>query len=132
MSFPDMDDISMINRQRSAEWHSEGEAWVLSDWSNAAAGEMGELANFVKKIRRLDTGTSGRYNEQDRDALVAKAMLEVADVYLYLDLLLEQLSPNATMKQVIATKFNITSEEYDFPHRIRVRNIQVIKDEETT
>src|SRR5215472_18727036 len=33
--------------------HGEGN-WALSQWSNAAAGEMGETCNLVKKIERGD------------------------------------------------------------------------------
>ena len=110
--------VSTINRARSAMWHADGEPWSLADWSNAMCGEAGELANVIKKIRRLETGTHGRYAEQDRVALIEKAMLEVADVYMYLDLLLEQLNPKAKMHGVIAAKFNMTSEEYGFPHRL--------------
>jgi len=112
--------ISAINRARSAMWHEEGEPWSLADWSNAMCGEAGELANVIKKIRRIETSTHGRYTEQDRAALVEKAKLEVADVYLYLDLLLEQLDDHASMPNVVAAKFNITSDEYGFPHKLPV------------
>jgi len=101
-------------------WHEEGEPWSLADWSNAMCGEAGELANVIKKIRRIETSTHGRYTEQDRAALVEKAKLEVADVYLYLDLLLEQLDDHASMPNVVAAKFNITSDEYGFPHKLPV------------
>lgn len=126
------DYASEVNRSRAAEWHRDGEVWTLADWSNATLGEVGELAevfatlvahagqagNTVKKIRRLDTGTGGRYSEQDRAALVEKAKREVADVYLYLDLFLEQLDPEATMYGVVRNKFNATSEEFGFTHRL--------------
>ena len=29
--------------------------WTLADWSNAIAGETGEMCNLIKKIRRGDT-----------------------------------------------------------------------------
>lgn len=117
------DEVSEINRDRSAQWHEGGEPWTLADWSNAMCGEAGELANVIKKIRRIETATHGRYNEQDRAALVAKAKLEVADVYMYLDLLLEQLDSDAGMYEVVATKFNITSDEYGFPHHLPTKEV---------
>jgi len=124
--------VSEVNRQRSAKWHNEGEPWSLADWSNALGGEGGELleavvnvlqhlglnANIIKKIRRIQTGTHGRYSEQDVASLIKKAKLEIADVYLYLDLLLEQLDPTAHMEDVVALKFNMTSQEYGFEERL--------------
>jgi len=119
MAHPTFREFSSINRERAAMWHQGGEPWSLADWSNALAGEVGELANFVKKIRRLETGTGGRISEQDRTVLTVSALKEVADVYLYLDLVAEQLDPQLTMDQIISVKFNITSSTFGFPHRLR-------------
>ena len=115
-----LEEATIVNRERSAIWHQGGVPWSLADWSNAMCGEAGELANMVKKIRRIETNTHGRYTEKERRALVEKAKLEVADVFMYLDLLLEQLDSDATMYDVVAKKFNITSLEYGFHHRLPI------------
>jgi NTP pyrophosphatase (non-canonical NTP hydrolase) len=110
---------SYINRQRAAKWHEGAEPWSLADWSNAIAGEVGELANIVKKMRRIQTETlKQRADEQDMGVLRAKALKEVADIAIYLDLMLEQLDPDAIMDDVIADKFNETSREFGFTERL--------------
>lgn len=110
-------EFSQINRERAAQWHETGEPWSLADWSNAMCGEAGELANVIKKIRRIQTGTQQRYVETDMKTLVDKACNEIADVAIYLDLLLEQLDPDRPMLTVISTKFNHTSQAFNFRQR---------------
>jgi NTP pyrophosphatase (non-canonical NTP hydrolase) len=112
-----IDLVSQMNRARAKEWH-RGIKWSLADWSNALCGEVGELANVVKKLRRLETGTGVRMEEMHREDLITKAKKEVADVFLYLDLLLEQLDSDAEMLEVVADKFNETSETFGFAHRL--------------
>lgn len=51
--------------------------WSLTDWMTAVAGETGELANVVKKVRRGDM----TMNEAR-----AKLAQEAADIVIYLDL----------------------------------------------
>ena len=48
--------IRKVNRERVGRWHGPDDDWTLGDWSNATAGEMGELWNVVKKIRRVQSG----------------------------------------------------------------------------
>jgi len=72
------------------------EEWTLSDWSNALAGETGELCNWIKKIRRGDKVD------------VAEAGKELADIVIYADLLAEELGLN--LADCIRSKFNEVSE----------------------
>lgn len=51
------------------------ESWAAADWMTALVGEVGELANLLKKIKRGDGAPADE---------VAK---ELADVMTYLDLL---------------------------------------------
>ena len=108
------------NMDRCVRWHrDETEPWTLADWSNAVGGEWGELANKIKKIRRLDTGLlKHRDGEADRDDLVAAAVQEVADVFIYLQICLTQLDPELNMYDVIAAKFNATSDEFGFHYKL--------------
>jgi len=65
-------------RGEPAHARPDGFDWLLSQWSNATLGELGEAANLIKKIERGDTTL-----EEARDALAA----ELADAQTYLDLL---------------------------------------------
>lgn len=56
----------------------DGSDWSVSDWLMALMGELGELANLLKKVKR------GDYTEAEASAEVAK---ELADVQIYLDIL---------------------------------------------
>lgn len=112
--------LHAVNKQRCSRWHpgfpGPDEEWSSADWSNAMCGEAGEAANMVKKLRRLETGMRGRASEENVVALVEKLGFEIADVIIYADLLATKfgIDPAAA----IITKFNRTSEEYDFPERL--------------
>lgn len=66
------------NVARQDSYGSHGSGWSLTDWMTALAGEVGEAANIIKKVRRGDFTL-----EDARPALAA----ELADVVTYLDLL---------------------------------------------
>lgn len=70
--------------------------WSLADWSNALAGETGELCNIIKKIRRGD------------DIDVKEAGKELADIVIYADLIASQLGLD--LSECIVQKFNEVSE----------------------
>jgi NTP pyrophosphatase (non-canonical NTP hydrolase) len=84
--------------------------WTLGDWGNALAGEVGELCNVVKKLRRHEAGASLAYNTPEATELYAKFEEEVADVLLYLDLLCWKVgvSPNQLLRG-LRDKFNLVS-----------------------
>lgn len=76
--------------------------WELTDWSNAIAGEAGELCNLVKKIkRRLPKDPT---LEEARDDL----RYELADIVMYVDLLAHQL--DIDLSEAVREKFNIVSD----------------------
>ncbi len=60
-------------------------SWTTSDWFTATLGELGEAANVAKKLNRVRDGIVG--NKETPDDLRAKLRIELADVYIYLDLL---------------------------------------------
>jgi NTP pyrophosphatase (non-canonical NTP hydrolase) len=83
--------MSAINRERAARWHPgypDDQGWTGGDWGNALAGEVGELCNVVKKLRRHEARHSTSYNTPEVETLRASLVEEAADVMLYLDLLL--------------------------------------------
>lgn len=111
--------VSEVNRARCKEWHKDMHPWSGADWANAMQGEAGEAGNVVKKLRRLETkmrDDGARPEEQDPLGLIEKLGNEIADTYLYLDLLAAHYGIN--MEQAIQRKFNRVSEQRGFEHRI--------------
>jgi len=82
--------------------HSEadGSDWSLNDWYTAAAGELGEAGNVLKKIRR------GDYTIAEKHEHLAD---ELADVVTYLDLLAKQCKID--LGEAVAKKFNEVSKK---------------------
>lgn len=73
--------------------------WSLTDWTTALAGEVGEAANIVKKVRRGDLSLN-----EARPTLAA----ELADVQCYLDLL--ALRAGIDLGRATREKFNAVSQ----------------------
>jgi NTP pyrophosphatase (non-canonical NTP hydrolase) len=78
---------------------ADGSDWSLAEWMNAVAGELGEAANIIKKIRR-----------GDMTLIEAKEMLaeEFADIVTYLDITSYQAGIN--LGEATKNKFNKVSE----------------------
>jgi len=134
----DLTEISEINRARTRRWHDGGGEWYASDWSNSLSGEAGELVealidalgfegrvgalcNTVKKIRRHEThvdriATGKSYNTPPLGELSQQVQDEIADVFLYLDLLAYHFGLN--LEDCIFPKFNRVSEAQGFPERL--------------
>lgn len=77
----------------------DGSDWLLSQWSNAVCGELGEAANIIKKIERGDLSI-----EEARPMLAD----ELADVVTYLDILAYR--AGIDLGQATVSKFNRVSE----------------------
>ncbi|QCO05467.1 MazG-like family protein [Azospirillum argentinense] len=90
--------------------HSEldGSDWSLNDWCTAVTGELGELANVLKKVRRGDLTLS------DARETIGK---ELADVQIYLDLLAKQCGVNLGAATI--EKFNEVSDRVGSPVYLR-------------
>lgn len=72
------------------------DSWTPSDWMTAVAGEIGEAANLIKKLRLGED--------------VSKTALahELADAVTYIDLLADRLGID--LGAALVDKFNIVSE----------------------
>ncbi len=81
---------------------ADGSDWVLSTWCNAVLGELGELANLIKKVERGDLTI-----DEAREALGK----ECADVATYLDILAFRLGVD--LGQAVVDKFNEVSRRVD-------------------
>lgn len=109
-------DLRHANEARQEFWGG-ADNWTLADWSNAAAGEVGEACNVVKKIRRVELGTTG--NKETLDAYWPKLCAEIGDAVIYLDILAKK--AGATLEQCVAGAFNGKSEELNMPVRLERR-----------
>ena len=70
--------------------------WTASDWVMATVGELGELANLLKKRRRGE------------DIPQIEIEHEIADTLIYLDLLATHL--DIDLEKAVRRKFNIVSD----------------------
>jgi NTP pyrophosphatase (non-canonical NTP hydrolase) len=100
----DFGQLRKANIERLKEIHRATLDWTIGDWGCAAAGEMGELCNFLKKVRR---------GEEIACRDVAD---EIADVIVYLDIIAHQF--NIDLGGAVRTKFNATSDKYGSPTKI--------------
>jgi NTP pyrophosphatase (non-canonical NTP hydrolase) len=80
--------------------------WLLAQWGNALAGEVGECCNVVKKIER------GTLTMAEGVTLLAT---EVGDVLAYLALLSD--AAGIDLERATITKFNEVSERINSPVR---------------
>ncbi len=107
--------LQEANRSRCERWHPGGVAdWTGSDWGIAAAGEMGEALNYVKKLNRVRDDFPG--NTQTERELLDGLARELADTTIYLDLLAQRY--NIDLGYWVTRKFNEVSEKNDFPERL--------------
>jgi len=80
-------------------------SWSLSDWMTAFVGEVGEAANVIKKLNRVRDGIPG--NKETPEQLRNNLAEELADAYIYLDLLCQAAEIN--LESAVEQKFFDTS-----------------------
>lgn len=79
--------LRAANGPRCLRWHKTGlNEWSLADWVIAVGGEAGEALNVVKKLNRDRDGQPG--NTRTREQLLSDLAAELADVVIYLDIVL--------------------------------------------
>ena len=84
--------------------------WGPMQWGCALAGEVGELCNFLKKYQRQMP------SDPSPDMLLSDIGKEIADVFIYLDLLASTF--DFDLARLISSKFNATSKKFGFPERL--------------
>lgn len=67
-----------ILRMKSSKYKEKVDKWTTAHWLQATVGELGELANILKKIDR------GDFTLEEAKSDIAK---EFADVQIYLDIM---------------------------------------------
>lgn len=96
-----------VSAERSVELMRQcpdGNDWTHGDWGNALAGEVGELCNVLKKIRR------GWTTDGTLDDLVKDLAEELGDVVAYAALIADRF--DIDLGGAVAAKFNEVSERY--------------------
>lgn len=83
--------------------------WNLSEWMTATLGELGEAANIIKKLNRHRDGVKEEISELELRDMLAD---ELADTYIYLDLLFQAAGINKI--QAIEKKFAQTSQKLGY------------------
>lgn len=91
--------------QSPAGFHHPLSSWSLSDWMTATVGELGEAANVLKKLNRVRDNVPG--NKETPDELRAMFADELADAFIYLDLLAQ--ASGIDFPAAIRSKFDRTS-----------------------
>lgn len=79
--------------------------WSEAEWACAAAGEVGELCNLIKKRFRAGVGNALRHKHYPSPQEVAD---EAADTIIYLDLLLARM--DLDLGEAVRRKFNEVSD----------------------
>lgn len=107
--------FSLVNKVRCESPHGFNhslESWSLSDWITAITGELGEAANIVKKLNRIRDKIPGN-GELTEQQLLAELQDELADTFIYLDLMFSRIGVDIT--DAIRTKYNKTSKKINSP-----------------
>lgn len=108
--------FSKVNRKRcesSDGFNHPLGSWTLSDWFTATLGELGEAANIAKKINRIRDNIPG--NTESLEELKEKLSRELADTFIYLDLLAQAADIN--LSSIVPEVFNAKSAKLNCPIR---------------
>lgn len=98
--------LPTFRNAKGEQAHSEpdGSDWSLADWFTAVTGEVGELGNVLKKVRR------GDYTLDEMREDIGK---ELADVQIYLDIL--AMRCGVDLGSATISKFNEVSRRVQSP-----------------
>jgi len=92
-----LDQLREANQRRNQQSYKSCDNWTASDWGCAVSGEVGELCNLIKKIRRGDNIPPGAI------------MKEIGDIAIYLDLAADHLG--LSLSKCIQYAFEETSKK---------------------
>lgn len=91
------------------------DSWSGSDWMVAVLGELGEAANVIKKLNRVRDGIPG--NKETVEQLRTKFANELADAYVYLDLLCQ--AQEIDLEAAVNRVFEMKSQEIGYVDAVR-------------
>jgi NTP pyrophosphatase (non-canonical NTP hydrolase) len=107
--------LADVNITRCRRWHDPN-GWNPQMWGLAAAGEMGECCNALKKLWRHDNGIQQNAESPDRAKLLQSVATEIGDTVVYLDLLAQRLG--LKLEDCVRDTFNRISVREGFPERL--------------
>jgi len=110
MEFSKFSEINAARCEAPTGFNHALHSWSLSDWMTATAGELGEAANVVKKLNRYRDGIPG--NDKSEEELRDMLADELADTFIYLDLLAQAAGVN--LGAAVWSKFCRTSEKIGY------------------
>jgi NTP pyrophosphatase (non-canonical NTP hydrolase) len=114
-------DFSVLNRRRCESpkgFNHALSSWSLSDWITATTGELGEAANIAKKLNRVRDGIPG--NRETPEELRAALADEIADTFIYLDLLAQ--SQGIDLEEAVLRKFQKASAKIGYDDAVLRRS----------
>jgi NTP pyrophosphatase (non-canonical NTP hydrolase) len=110
-------DLRRANVERCENSFHGIDRWTPSDWMTAVAGECGEAANKIKKLRRLETAPdTHRPEDGTAKELTAGVGFELADLVIYADLLAARLGID--LGEAVRKKFDMVSVRVASPVRL--------------
>jgi NTP pyrophosphatase (non-canonical NTP hydrolase) len=112
----DLDAFSAENRARCESptgFNHALSSWSLSDWMTATLGELGEAANVAKKLNRVRDGIRG--NSETEGELRQKLGSEIADAFIYLDLMAQ--SQGLRLSEIVRRTFDAKSQQIGYVAR---------------
>jgi hypothetical protein len=100
----------------------DGSDWSLLEWCGAACGELGELSNICKKVKRGDLKL-GDFIEDKGRTMTVRAWIarEIADVVCYADIIAIQIG--ADLGNAVIEKFNEISDAQKLPAECQIGNV---------
>lgn len=101
LSFGELRKVNQLRHERHDDNGTE-RTWTLPEWTNALAGEAGELCNVAKKTRR------GLKTDPTIDDARQEMAHELADIIIYADLVAQKL--DIDLGAAVREKFNIVSD----------------------
>jgi len=96
LSFKELQE-ACVERSNSTAFDHDLEDWSLQDWTNALAGETGELCNFTKKMKR------------DKIDYTPECGAELADIVIYATIIAAHMGLD--LETEVRRKFNSVSDK---------------------
>ena len=84
VSFNHFSHLNLMRSESEDGFDHHLNSWSLTEWLMATFGELGEAANYAKKIIRHEQGIRG--NKESIEELRVGLRRELADAFIYLDL----------------------------------------------